>query len=129
MQRQTPVLPQPLALNPLKDLPKVDEVHYSADFDNLYSKKDDFEKFSKNGKVSHSMLRYIPGLVKIGHQVRLYSTETIRTYADDTYKNKKVVELNVQLTNKEFIIQDDKRSSIRYFTTLESLIKRTIKLL
>ena len=30
---------------------------------------------------------------------------------------------------KEFIIQDDKRSSIRYFMTLESLIKRTIKLL
>ena len=98
MQRQTPVLPQSLALNPLKDMPKVDEVHYSADFDNLYLKKDDFEKFSKNEKVSHSMLRYILGLVNIGYLVRLYSTETIRTYADDNYKNKKVVELNVQLT-------------------------------
>ena len=98
MQRQTPVLLQPLALNPLEDMPKVDEVHYSADFDNLNAKKDDFEKFSKNGKVSHSMLGYILSLVKIGYQVRLYSTQTIRTYADNTYKNKKVVELNVQLT-------------------------------
>ena len=31
-----PVLPQPLSLNPLKDMAKVDEVDYSADFGNLY---------------------------------------------------------------------------------------------
>ena len=57
MQCQMAILPQPLALNPLKDMPKVDEVDYTADFDNLYSKINDFEKFFKSGKISYSMLR------------------------------------------------------------------------
>ena len=51
MHRQIPVFPQPLSLNPLKDMAKVDEVDYSADFDNLYSKIDDFDKFFRTRKV------------------------------------------------------------------------------
>ena len=47
MQCQIPVTPQPLALNPLKDILQVDKVDYSADFDNLYSRMDDFDKFLK----------------------------------------------------------------------------------
>ena len=31
-----PITPQPLALNPLKDMTQVDEIDYTADFDNLY---------------------------------------------------------------------------------------------
>ena len=45
MQDQMFVLPQPLSLNPLKDTGKVDEVDYSADFDNLY-----LINFSEMGK-------------------------------------------------------------------------------
>ena len=97
-----PVLPQPLSLNPLKNTAKVDEVHYSADFDNLYSKMDDFHKFFRTGKVSYNMLRYIPGLAKVGYQGQLYSTETKRRYTDDTYKNKKVMEFNIQLTEGHY---------------------------
>ena len=97
MQRQMLVLPQLLALNPLKDMPKLDEVNYTADFDNLYSKMNDFETFFKSGEICYSMLRYIPGLAKIGSQGQLYSTETERKYADDTNKSKKVREFNVQL--------------------------------
>ena len=41
------VLPQPLALNPLKDMPKVNGVDYTANFDNLYSKINDLKSFSK----------------------------------------------------------------------------------
>ena len=43
------------------------------------------------------MLRYTPGLAKVGYQGQLHATETKRKYADDTYKNKKVIEFNVQL--------------------------------
>ena len=68
MQRQMPVTLQPLAFNPLKDMVQVDEVDYSADFDNLYSIMDDFNKFSKTGKISYNMLKYISGLVKIAYQ-------------------------------------------------------------
>ena len=76
MQHQMSVLPKPLSLNPLKDMGKVDEVDYLADFDNLYSKIDDFDKFFRTGKVSYNMLRYIPGLAKVGYQDKLHSTET-----------------------------------------------------
>ena len=103
MQRQVPVLLQPLSLNLLKDMAKVGKVDYPADFDKLYSKMDDFDKFFKTGKVSYNMLRYIPGLAKVGYQGQLYSTETKRKYADDTYKNKKVIEFNVQLTKGHYI--------------------------
>ena len=97
-----PILPQPLSLNPLKDMAKVDKVDYSADFDNLFSKMDDFDKFFKTKKV-HNMLRYIPGLAKVGYQGQLHSTETKRKYADDTYKNKKVIKFNVQLMKGHYI--------------------------
>ena len=43
------------------------------------------------------MLRYIPGLAKICYQGQLYLTKVKRKYVDDTYKNKKVIEFNVQL--------------------------------
>ena len=48
------------------------------------------------------MLRYIPNLAKIDYQGQLYSTETKRKYADDTYKNKKVIEFNVHFTKPTF---------------------------
>ena len=38
-----------------------------------------------------------PGLAKFGYQGQLHSTETKRKYADDTFKNKKVIEFNIQL--------------------------------
>ena len=97
-----PVLPQPLSLNLLKDMAKVDKVDYSADLDNLYSKMDDFEKFFRTGKVSCNMLRYIPGLGKVGYQGQLHSAETKSKYADDTFKNKKVIEFNVLLTKRHY---------------------------
>ena len=93
-----PVLPQSLSLNPLKDMAKVNKVDYSADFDNVYSKMDDFDKFFKTGKVSYNTLRYIPSLAKVGYQGQLHSTETKRKYADNNYKNKKVIKFNIQLT-------------------------------
>ena len=63
-----PVTSQSLALNTLKDAVQVDEVDYTADFDNLFSRWDDFDKFFKTGKISYNMLKYIPGLAKLGYQ-------------------------------------------------------------
>ena len=86
-----PVTPQPLALNPLRDMVQVGKVDYSADFDNLYARMDDFNKIFKTGKIYHNMLKYIPCLVKIAYQGQLDSTETKRKYADDSYRNKKSI--------------------------------------
>ena len=49
------------------------------------------------------MLKCIPGLSKIAYQGQLlHSAETKRKYVDDSYKNKKVVEFNVQLTANHY---------------------------
>ena len=47
MQRQMPALSQPLSLNPLRDIAKVDEVDYLADFYKLCLKMNEFDKFFK----------------------------------------------------------------------------------
>ena len=102
MQCQMPITSQPLTLNPLKYMAQVDEINYTADFDNLCSRMDDFDKFFRTGKISYNMLKYIPGLAKIGYQEQLHSTETKRKYADESYKNKKLIECNVQLTANHY---------------------------
>ena len=51
-----PFTPEPLALISLKDVVKVDEIDYTADFDNLLSRMDNFDKFFKTGKISYNML-------------------------------------------------------------------------
>ena len=60
----------------------------------------DFDKFFRTGKVSYNMLRYIPGLAKVGYQGQLHSTETKRKYADNTYENKEV-SYRIQLSTNE----------------------------
>lgn len=103
MQRQIPITMQPLTLNPLKDLAQVNEIDYTVDFDNLYSRMDGLDKIFQTGKISYNMLKYICGLVKIGYQGQLHLTETKRKYADESYKSKKVIKFNVQLTANHYI--------------------------
>ena len=102
MQCQIPIMLQPLTLNPLKDLAQVNEIDYTADFDNLYSRMDGLDKIFQTGRLSYNMLKYICGLVKIGYQGQLHLTETKRKYVDEFYKSKKVIEFNVQLTANHF---------------------------
>ena len=47
---QMPIMPQLLVVNSLKDMTQVDEIDHTADFDNLYSRMDDFDKFFKQEK-------------------------------------------------------------------------------
>ena len=44
MQQPMPVTSQALTLNPPEDAAKIDEIDYSADFDNLFSMMDEFDK-------------------------------------------------------------------------------------
>ena len=54
MQRPMPILPQPTALNPLKDAAKVKAIGYSPDFENLFASFDSFNKFYNSGKTKMS---------------------------------------------------------------------------
>ena len=97
-----PVTPQALTLNQLKDAAKVNEIDHSADFDNLFSMMDDFDKFFRNGKISYNVLKYIPGFAKAAYQGQLEKTETKRKYADDSYKGKEIIEFDIQLAGNEY---------------------------
>lgn len=63
---------------------------------------DNFNKVFKKGKISYTLLKYIPDLAKIAYQGELLSTETKRKNANDSYINKKAIEFNVQLTANHY---------------------------
>ena len=50
---------------------QVNKIDYTADFDNLFSRMNNFDKFFKTGKISYNMLKNIPGLAKLGYQGQL----------------------------------------------------------
>ena len=102
MQRQIPITPQHLTLNHLKYMVQLNKIDYTTDFDNLYSRMDDFDKFFRIRKISNNILKYIPGLTKIVYQGHLHSTETKRKYPDQFSKNKKVIKFNVYLTANHY---------------------------
>ena len=62
---------------------------------------ENFYKLYDKGEMAYNMIRYIPGLAKIAYRGQLGGTEAKRKYADDTYKEKKLLKLinfqNVQL--------------------------------
>ena len=86
MQKNVPVNPPPLSLNPIKDALGVSAVDYSADFDHLFKKSENLEKFYETGKASGELVRYLPGLTKPLYQGQLKGTTERKAFADDTYK-------------------------------------------
>ena len=105
MQKNVPINPPATSLNPtkVKDAVGVSAVDYSADFDNLYKKSENFENVYKTGKANGELIRYLPGLVKPFYQGQLKGTTERKAFADDTYKDLKVVEFAIQLSNNEYM--------------------------
>ena len=105
MQKNVPINPPATSLNPIKvkDAVGVSAVDYSADFDNLYKKGENFENVYKTGKANGELIRYLPGLVKPFYQGQLKGTTERKAFADDTYKDLKVVEFAIQLSNNEYM--------------------------
>ena len=56
MQKNVPVNPPLLSLNPTKDAVGVSAVDYSADFDHLFKKSENLEKFFETGKASGELV-------------------------------------------------------------------------
>ena len=98
-----PILPQPPALNPLKDTAKVETIDYTADFENLFTRLNSIEKFIHTGRSKNDLIRYILGRTKPAYQGQLEGTLTKKFYADDTYKGHRVAEFNVKLTNNQYM--------------------------
>ena len=102
MQRQMTINAPSLMTNLLKDAAKVESIDYSAEFDNLYTRMENFWKLYNYGQMSADLVRYLTGLVKTAHQVQIKSIETTRKYTNDTYKDLKVIEFPVVLTKNHY---------------------------
>ena len=103
MQKNVPVNPPPISLNPIKDAVGVSAVDYSADFDHLFKKSENLEKIFETEKASGELVRYFPGLTKPLYQGQLKGTTERKAFADDTYKDLKVAEYTIQLSNNEYM--------------------------
>ena len=65
-----------LMSNVLKHAAKVEPIDYSAEFDKLYTRMDNFWKLYNDGQMSADLVRYLPGLVKAAYQGQMKSIET-----------------------------------------------------
>ena len=103
MQKNVPVNPPLLSLNPIKDAVGVSAVDYSAVFDHLFKKSENLEKIFETGKASGELVRCLPGLMKPLYQGQLKGTTERKAFADNTYKDLKVAEYTMQLSNNEYM--------------------------
>ena len=103
MQKNVPVNPLSLSLNPIKDAVGVSAVDYSTDFDHLFKKSENLEKNFETRKGSSELVRYLPGLTKPLFQGQLKGTTKRKAFADSTYKDLKVAEYTIQLSNNEYV--------------------------
>ena len=103
MQREVPINPPSTSLNPLKDAVSVTSVDYTAQFDGLVKKADNLQNFIEKGQAEGPLIRYLHGLAKPLYQGQIKGTIEKRAYADDTYKDLKTVEFNIQLSSNQYM--------------------------
>ena len=71
-----PINAPSLMTNPLRDGAKVESIDYSAKFDKLYTRMDNFQKLYNDGEMSADLKRYIPGLAEVAYQGQIKSIVT-----------------------------------------------------
>ena len=103
MQRDVPINPPSTSLNPLKDAVGVTSVDYTAQFDGLVKKADNLQNFIEKGQAEGPLIRYLPGIAKPLYQGQIKGTIEKRAYADDTYKDLKTAEFNIQLSSNQYM--------------------------
>ena len=103
MQKNVPLNPPATSLNPLKDAVGVTSVDFGTQFDGLVKKADNLEKFIDTGRGQAELIRYLPGLAKPLYQGQLKGTIQKKAYADDTYKDLKTAEFNIQLSLNQYM--------------------------
>ena len=73
-----PILPQPPALNPLKDAAKFETINYTADFENLFTRLDSIENFIHTRRSKNDSIRYLEYLEYQTQHIRVNLKEPIR---------------------------------------------------
>ena len=103
MQRDVPINPSSTSLNRLKDAVGVTSVDYSAQFEGLVKKADNLQNFIEKGQAEGPLIRYLPGIAKSLYQGEIKGTIAKKANADDTYKDLKTAEFNIQLSSNQYM--------------------------
>ena len=103
MQRETPTNPPASSLNLLRDAQGVTSIDYSSQFDGLVKKLENLQHFIEKGTGESGLLKYLPGLAKPIYQGQLKGTNEKKSYADDSYKDLKTAEFNIQLSQNQYM--------------------------
>ena len=103
MQRETPTNPPASSLDPLRDAVGVTSIDYSSQFDELVKKLENLQNFIEKGTAESGLLKYLPGLAKPIYQGQLKGTNEKKSYADDSYKDLKTAEFNIQLSQNQYM--------------------------
>ena len=101
MQRDVPINPPSTSLNPLKGA--VGVTYYSAQFYRLVKQADNLQNFIEKGQAEGPLVPYLPGLAKPLYQDQIKGTIQKKAYADDTYKDLKTAEFNIQLRSNQYM--------------------------
>ena len=64
---------------------------------------ENLEKNFITGKAHGDLIRYLPGLSKPFYQGQLKGTTERKAFADETYKDLKVAEFSIQLSNNQYM--------------------------
>ena len=103
MQWPISILPQPPALNQLKDAAKVKAIDHTAYFENLFMHLDSIEKFMHTGRLKNNLIGYIPRIAKPAYQGQLEGTLTKKVCADNAYMGHRVAGFKIKLTNNQYM--------------------------
>ena len=80
-------------LNPLKDLPKVPAIDNTSDLKDVFRKVDKLGNLWEDGKMDHSLIRYLPGLATVSRQRQIYNIIPIKAYTSSNYTDKNCLNL------------------------------------
>ena len=86
------------ALNPLKNAVKVPSVDNTSDLEDAFTKIDKLKKSWKDGNMDYDLIRYLPSLVKVSRQGKIYSIHSQRVYASPGWSDLRIFDFNILLT-------------------------------
>ena len=85
-------------LNPARDYAGVSSINDEGTLENLIGKVDKSERFIKTGEADEDLSRYYPNIFPITRQSQIAADFPQKTYASDTYTDKKQLEFTIKMT-------------------------------
>ena len=85
-------------LNPARDYRGVPSINDEGTLENILGKVDKSTNFLKTGRADEDLSRYYPNISPITRQSQLAGELPRKTYASDTYTDKKKFEFTIELT-------------------------------